>query len=124
VHAFLGAGDVTLAQVLRLTPFGGARSAWGGQLLAAELSPAAAEQAIAALMRARAFPGGPPVAGVAVTRGQRPGGTLALSPFNAGAADRALRHEHDWQPIAATLRGRADRSSRTLTRRTRRPPHV
>jgi hypothetical protein len=36
--------------------------------------------------------------------GTAPGGTLALSPFNAGAADRTLRHEHDWQPIAATLR--------------------
>ena len=37
VHAFLPAGAVTLAQVLRLTPFAGARSAWGGQLVAAEL---------------------------------------------------------------------------------------
>ena len=44
VHAFLGAGDVTLAQVLRLTPLSGARSAWGGQLLAAEL-PAAERRA-------------------------------------------------------------------------------
>jgi hypothetical protein len=56
-------------------------------------------------MRTCAFPGGPPVPGIAVTRGQRPGGTLALLPFNAGAADRALGYEHDWRPIAATLRG-------------------
>jgi hypothetical protein len=37
VGAYLGAGDVTLAQVLRLTPLTGARSAWGGQLVAAEV---------------------------------------------------------------------------------------
>jgi hypothetical protein len=104
VHAFLGAGDVTMAQVLRLTPLSGARSAWGGQLLATELAAADAEQTIRALMNARAFPGGPVVAGVVATRGRRRAETLALSPYNAAAADRARRREHDWQPIAATLR--------------------
>ena len=104
VHAFLGAGDVTMAQVLRLTPFCGGRSAWGGQLLATELPAAGAEQAITALMKAPAFPGGPAVGGAVATRGRRRAETLALSPFNAAAADRALRREHDWQPIAASLR--------------------
>jgi hypothetical protein len=102
VHAFLGAGDVTLAQVLRLTPFTGRRSTWGGQLLAAELS--AADAAVRALMNAPAFPGGPVVGGVGATRGRRPGEMLALSAYHAAAADRALGREHDWQPIAATLR--------------------
>jgi 2',3'-cyclic-nucleotide 2'-phosphodiesterase (5'-nucleotidase family) len=37
VGAFLGAGDVSLAQVLRLTPLTGARSVWGGQMVAAEI---------------------------------------------------------------------------------------
>jgi hypothetical protein len=45
VHAFLPAGDVSLAEVLRLTPFCGARSAWGGRLVAAEV-PAGAERAL------------------------------------------------------------------------------
>ena len=94
VHAFLGAGDVTLAQVLRLTPFCGARSVWGGGLVAAELAPAQAE----ATIRALAEPG------AVATRGRDPGGTLVLSTFYAAAADRALGREHDWQPIAATLR--------------------
>jgi hypothetical protein len=102
VHAFLGAGDVTMAQVLRLTPFSGARSAWGGQLLAAQLPDA--EQTITALMDAPAFPGGPRVGGVVATRGGRRSETLALSGYNAAAADRVVRKENDWQPIAATLR--------------------
>jgi hypothetical protein len=85
VHAFLGAGDVTLAQVLRLAPFTGARSAWGGQLVAAEV---AAEHALAE----------------GVTAARRPAGTLALTPFYAAAVDRALAREHDWRPIAVTLR--------------------
>jgi hypothetical protein len=86
VHAFLGAGDVTLAQVLRLTPFTGARSTWGGQLVAAELSAADADRAI----------------GPTAARGGS--GPLALSPIHSAAVDRALGREHDWQPIAATLR--------------------
>jgi hypothetical protein len=114
VHAFLGAGDVTMAQVLRLTPFAGARSAWGGQLLATELPAVDAEQTIGALMSERAFPGGPAVRGVVVRRARgRDAETLALSPFYAAAADRALRREPDWQPIAATLR---DGLMATITR--------
>jgi hypothetical protein len=86
VHAFLGSGDVTLAQVLRLTPFTGARSAWGGQLVAAELGVEDAERAI-----------GP-------TAARTGSGPLALSPFYAAVVDRALGRAHDWRPIAATLR--------------------
>ncbi len=40
VGAFLPAGAVSLAQVLRLTPFTGGRSVWGGRMVAAELAPA------------------------------------------------------------------------------------
>ena len=105
VHAFLGAGDVTRAQVLRLTPLTGARSAWGGQLLVTELPASDAEQTIAALTSERAFPGGPMAAGVVAARPRRRRAeTLVLSPHNAAAADRALGRDHDWQPIATTLR--------------------
>jgi hypothetical protein len=107
VDAFLGAGDVTMAQVLRLTPFSGARSAWGGQLVVAELTAAAVDEAIAALMNRGG--GG----GAVATRGRGGAQTLALSPYSAAAADRALRREHDWQPIAATLR---DGLTATITR--------
>ena len=103
VDAFLGAGEVTMAQVLRLTPLSGARSAWGGQLVAAELPADDAEQAISALMSA---PGG-----VVATRGRS--GLLALSPCNAAAADRAVGRAHGWHPIAATLR---DGLMATITR--------
>jgi hypothetical protein len=75
--------------VLRLTPLTGGRSAWGGQLVAAEVS---AE---------RPVPDGAVAARDGAATG---GGTLALSPHNAAAVDRALGREHDWQPIAATLR--------------------
>jgi hypothetical protein len=101
VDAFLDAGDVTLAQVLRLTPFSGARSAWGGQLVGTELPAAEAERATAALMKA---PGGPVATGTVATRGPRSAETLALSPYSAAAANRALGREHDWQPVATTLR--------------------
>lgn len=93
VHAFLGAGDVTTAHVLRLTPFSGRRSAWGGQLVAAELAAADAGTTIGVLDP-----------GAVATRARNPAGMLALSPFYAAAADRARGREHDWQPIAATLR--------------------
>jgi hypothetical protein len=52
------------------------RSAWGGPLVAVELSPAA----------------------------PRAGMTLALSPHNMATVDRILRRDHNWQPIARTLR--------------------
>ena len=89
MHAFLGAGDVTLAQVLRLSPFTGARTLWGGQLLAAELPAPDVERIVGAL------------GGVAVSRGV---GALGLSGFHALAADRALGRALGWQPIATTLR--------------------
>jgi len=90
VDAFLPAGDVTLAQVLRLTPFAGGRSVWGGELVAAELTDGEAEAVAAAI--------GP------CTVAARGGGALALSAFSAALADRALRREHGWRPIDATLR--------------------
>jgi len=87
VHAYLGAGDVTMAQVLRLTPLTGARSAWGGQLLAAELPVADAEATVATL--------GP---GVVARRAQSGRAvTLALSAYNA-------RGEHDWHPVPVAWR--------------------
>jgi hypothetical protein len=95
IHAFLPAGDVTLAQVLRLTPLCGGRSAWGGQLIAAELTAAEAQVA------RRGFAGG-----IVVARGPaRAGAVLALAPHNAAAAGRAVGRELDWRPIDATLRG-------------------
>jgi hypothetical protein len=94
VQAFLDAGDVTVAQVLRLTPLCGARSAWGGQLVATGLSAAEADQVL-----------GPPLAGTVARRSAPRGATtLALSPHNTAAVDQALRRDHDWQPISATLR--------------------
>jgi hypothetical protein len=83
VDAFLDGGDVTLADVLRLTPFTGARSAWGGQLVAADV----ADDVIAMLDRD----------GAVAKRGEGP---LALSPFYAATIAR----DHHWQPIAATFR--------------------
>jgi hypothetical protein len=93
VDALLPAGDVTLAQVLRLTPLTGARSAWGGELLAAEMPVDEADAVLARLDP-----------GTVAQRGGRAGGTLALSAFHAAVADRALGRQHGWQPIAGTLR--------------------
>jgi hypothetical protein len=92
VDAFLDAGEVTMAQILRLTPFCGARSAWGGQLVAAELAPDEAERTLAA------------VPGAVAARPGRRAATIALTPFRAAAADRATGREHDWAPIATSLR--------------------
>lgn len=77
VGAHLPAGDVSRAQVLRLAPLTGARSAWGGQLVAAELPDAELERT-ATLVRRRPGP-------VAISLHAAPPG-------------------HDWQPIAATWR--------------------
>jgi hypothetical protein len=100
VHAFLGAGNVSLAQVLRLTPLSGARSAWGGQLVAAELAAAEADAAV------RALTGGGPVPGVVARRAGAEGRAvmLALSPYSAATVGRALAREPEWQPLAATWR--------------------
>ena len=91
VDAFLPAGEVTRAQVLRLTPFCGGRSVWGGGLVAAELAPGDADAAVRA-----AGPG-------TDVRGGR-GTALALSPFAAATADRVLGREHGWRPAAASFR--------------------
>jgi hypothetical protein len=105
VHAHLPAGDVTSAQVLRLTPMTGARSAWGGQLLVAELSRSDAEQVITVLMNEPAFPGGPAFPGAVARRIRRTDAvTLALAPYLAVTADRILGRELDWQPTSGTWR--------------------
>ena len=72
-----------------LSPFTGARTPWGGQLLAAELSAPDVERVVSAL------------GGVVVSRGS---GAVALSGYHALAADRALGRAPGWRPIAATLR--------------------
>ena len=71
--------------------------------MAAELAAAEAEAAI------RALTGGGPAArrGRPAAPAPRAGRTLALSPYNAAAAGRALAREPDWQPLAATLARRA-----------------
>jgi hypothetical protein len=105
VDAFLGAGDVSLAQVLRLTPLTGGRSAWGGQLVAAELDAAEADAVIAAHLDGHAFPGGLAVPGTVARRsGRGGGGVVAMSPYNAVAADRALGREHVWSVLSSTWR--------------------
>jgi hypothetical protein len=93
VDAFLPAGEVTRAQVLRLTPFCGGRSVWGGGLVAAELAPGDADAAV------RAAGPGP---GTDVRGGR--GAALALSPFAAATADRVLGREHGWRRVAASFR--------------------
>ena len=100
VHARLPAGDVTLAQVLRLTPLTGGRSAWGGQLMVAELSAAETERVAGALTA----PGGAAHPGVVARRDGRAGGMFALTPYNAAAASRALARDPDWQPIGTGWR--------------------
>jgi hypothetical protein len=101
VGAHLGAGPVSLAQVLRLTPLTGRRSAWGGQLVAAEPAAADAARAVAALGSdaAVARRGGAPgsVARDAAARGAV---VLALSPHAAAAALPGA----DWRSIEATWR--------------------
>jgi 2',3'-cyclic-nucleotide 2'-phosphodiesterase (5'-nucleotidase family) len=100
VHAFLPAGDITMAQVLRLTPFTGRRSAWGGQLVAA----GGAQDVLTTLEGASAFPGGPPMGGTVARRGTLPIDTLVLTPFHAALADRISGRAHDWREIETTLR--------------------
>jgi hypothetical protein len=105
VHAHLGAGEVTMAQVLRLTPLSGGRSAWGGQLLAAELSVAEAERAIAALAGPDARARGASAGGVLASRsGAGPTVTLAVSPYTAAAVGAALRRAPEWHRIEHTWR--------------------
>jgi hypothetical protein len=103
--AFLPAGAVTMAQVLRLTPMSGARSAWGGQLVVATLPGADARRAIEAFAERPYFPGGPPAASAAVA-GDCPAAAtrLALPPFYATRVERALGRALEWEPCATTWR--------------------
>ena len=96
IHAHLPAGDVTMAQVLRLTPLTGGRSVWGGQLVAAS----GAADVPGALMSRPAYPGGPPTGGTTAGRGD----TVLLTTFQAHLADLTLGRRHDWRPVASTLR--------------------
>ena len=89
--AFLPAGDVSLAQVLRLTPFSGRRSVWGGGMLAAELTP---EEAVAV---AGAI-------GPAGAAGDPRAGAVAVTTFSAALAERRLGRALGWRPVGATLR--------------------
>jgi hypothetical protein len=93
LHAHLPAGDVTRAQVLRATPLTGGRSAWGGQLVAAELDAAEADSVLAALGHA----------GV-VAREHGRAGLLALAPHRVAAATAAIDRDPSWAPLAATWR--------------------
>lgn len=90
VLAHLPAGPVSRAQILRLTPLTGARSAWGGQLVAATLPTPEAERVVAALAPA----------GVARRPGSRPETTLVLPPFHAGR----LGPGHPWRPVSVSWR--------------------
>jgi hypothetical protein len=93
LHAHLPAGDVTRAQVLRATPLTGGRSAWGGQLVAAELDAAETDSVLAALAHA----------GV-VAREHGRAGLVALAPHRIAAATAAIDRDPGWAPIAATWR--------------------
>lgn len=106
VFAHLPAGSVSLAQVLRLTPLSGGSTAWGGQLLLAEVATEDAERAVEEISSQPYYPGGPAAAGAAVVRrGPRRRTTrLCLTPFYAVRVDRALGRPHDWRPISTTWR--------------------
>jgi hypothetical protein len=91
VGAFLPAGDVSLAQVLRLSPFTGGRSVWGGGVLAAELAPGDAA-AVAGTI------------GPAGAAGDPHAGALAVTTFSAALAERRLGRALGWRPVGATLR--------------------
>ena len=96
IHAHLPAGDVTMAQVLRLTPLTGARSVWGGQLVTAS----GATDVPGALTSRPTYPGGPPTGGTTAGHGD----TVLLTTFQAHLADLTLGTRHDWRPVASTLR--------------------
>ena len=73
--------------------------------MAAELEAAEADAVIAAHLDGRAFPGGLAVPGTVVRRGGGgDGGVVAMSPYNAAAADRALGREHVWSELSSTWR--------------------
>jgi 2',3'-cyclic-nucleotide 2'-phosphodiesterase (5'-nucleotidase family) len=90
VLAYLPAGPVSREQVVRLTPLTGARSAWGGQLTAATLPTAEAEEIVERLRPA----------GVARRPGPRAHTTLVLPPFQA----MRLAPGAPWRPAAVTWR--------------------
>lgn len=106
VFAYLPAGEVSLAQVLRLTPMSGARSAWGGQLLVGELPSGDADRAVAAIATQPYYEGGPAARGAAIAR-RASGGpttTVCLTPFYASRTETLLGRRIRWDPIDATWR--------------------
>lgn len=106
VNAYLPAGEVSMAQVLRLTPLCGGRSSWGGQLLRAELGSAELEKAVATVLADIHAPAGLPPATAAVGRraGATGGGVLCVPPHYAPRIDQALGWEADWRVASATWR--------------------
>lgn len=126
VGAYLPAGDVSMAQVLRTTPLTGSRTGWGGQLLVADLDRDEAERALAAITRSPDSSG--TVANVAVTAGD-PSGTrvrLAIPPFYRPICEPELEAVPMWgvarvtwrDGLLRTLRGEElDRSAEALTGR-------
>lgn len=103
VHAFLPAGEVTLAQTLRLAPLTGARSAWGGQIALADLPRAEVDPAITAIAAAAESDSIPAYAPVVATRPTTaPAVRLALAPRLRPLIDAAVEGEVTWRPTAGT----------------------
>jgi hypothetical protein len=105
--AYLPAGDVSEAQILRVTPTAGGRSAWGGQLVAAELPVADARRVAHTLASEPYFPGGPSIPGTIAHRhpNQTSGAcVIALLPFYAARADILLGKPAHWHTCTSTWR--------------------
>jgi hypothetical protein len=103
VHAFLPAGEVTLAQTLRLAPLAGARSAWGGQIAVAELPCAAARRAIDASVAAcesDSIAAYTPVVAARSTTAAKV--RIAMAPRLRPLVEAAAECEVSWRPVAGT----------------------
>lgn len=103
--AYLPAGDVSMAQVLRLTPMTGARSAWGGQLLTAEISGDSARKLIETIATRPYFPGGPTATSAAIA-GEPSKATvrIAIPPFYAARCEPILGRSVNWNRCQTTWR--------------------
>lgn len=103
VNAYLPAGEVSMAQVLRLTPLCGARSPWGGQLLCGELSRAEIEEAIDVVAGDVHATAGA-LEGIARRREGAGRQTLCVQPHYAPRIDRALGRPVAWSTAGVTWR--------------------
>lgn len=106
-YAFLPAGPVSMAQILRLTPACGARSAWGGQLVNAEVSRADADRIVESFMSASYAPEADFGAGdpaVARRSPAAPRQRVAVPPFYASRIDEALGRSCAWSPTTTSWR--------------------